>query len=141
MVKCSPQPMMAAKTPGRLLPILPGNTAVDVAFNAQNIATCMLSNVPGPQQQVHLAGAALDNMEFYLFSSVGVYVGIFSYNGKVSCTANMDEKIGADPHDFVKLFPTAFEEIYNGVCGDKMPESLVTEKPFAEPVEEEKKPQ
>ena len=130
-VKCSPQPLMAAKTPGRILPVLPTTTAVDVAFNAQNIATCMLSNVPGPQQQVHLAGEALDNMEFFLFGAVGMYIGIFSYNGMLSCTANMDAKIGADPHDFVRLFPVAFEEIYEGVCGKTLGAAAAndTEKP------------
>jgi hypothetical protein len=130
--------LIAAKAAERILPVLPTTTSVDVAFNAQNIATCMLSNVPGPQQQVHLAGATLENMEFFLFGSIGVYFGIFSYNGSVSATANVDSKVGADPHKLVELFPVAFEEIYEGVCGEQKTEEPATgdkvaDAPAAEP--------
>jgi hypothetical protein len=108
---------------------MPTNTLVDFAFRASNIATCMLSNVPGPQQKVHLGGVALENMEFYLFGPVGVYFGILSYNGKVSVTANMDSKIGADPHKLVDLFPVAFEEIYKAICGDQKGEKAAAAGP------------
>ena len=91
----------------------------------------MLSNVPGPQQLVHVAGIPLDNMEFFLFGAIGVYIGVFSYNGQVSCTANFDTKVGADPHKFADLFPVAFLEIYDGVCSPK---------PASAPAETEKQP-
>lgn len=107
--------LISAKTPGRLLSTLPVNITVDAGLNAANLATAMLSNVPGPQQQCHLAGKPLDNMEFFLFSGVGLYFGIFSYNGKVTATANADKKTGADPHKLVNLFVPAFEEIYRDV--------------------------
>ena len=100
------------------MPALPLNPIVDIGLNAMNIATCMISNIPGPQEQCHIAGQKLVNMEFYLFSGVGLYFGVFSYNGMVSATANMDTKVGADVHQFVNLFIPAFEEIYQGVCGD-----------------------
>ena len=109
--------LIASKTPGRILPVFPTTVAADIAFNAMNIATCTLSNVPGPQEQCHLASVPLTNMEFYLFSGVGLYFGLFSYNGQVSATVNMDKKIGADPQNLVDLFIPAFEEIFQSTCG------------------------
>ena len=106
-----------------MLPILPLNTTLDVAFSASNIATCCLSNVPGPQQLIHLAGAAVENVEFYLFGPIGVYIGVFSYNGAVSITVNADTKVGADPSHLCRLFVQAFEEIYKDVCGESKPQA------------------
>jgi diacylglycerol O-acyltransferase len=108
---------IVSKAADRTLPIVPATTAADLALNSLNLATCMLSNVPGPQQPVHLAGSLLENMEFFVVSPVGLYFGIFSYNGMVSATANLDQKVGADTKALVALFPVAFEEIYQGVCG------------------------
>jgi len=137
IIKFSPQPLMAAKVPERILPVMPTTQAVDVAFNAANIATAMLSNVPGPQRQVHVAGETLENMEFFLFGAIGVYVGVFSYNGAITCTANVDTKIGVDPNDITRLFTVAFDEIYEGVCGSKkQAESAKMDAPAQAPVAE-----
>ena len=43
-----------------------------------------LSNVPGPQSTVWLCGEAVDDLMFYTFVPLGVYIGVISYAGKVS---------------------------------------------------------
>lgn len=89
---------------------------VDLSFSAINIGTFIVSNVPGPQHQVYLAGVPLEKMEFYLFGGVGMYFGLFSYNGMVTATVSVDESLGVDAKTLVDLFPAAFEELYSNIC-------------------------
>ena len=96
--------------------VLSGTLISDTAFNAANIATCMLSNVPGPQTPIHIAGVLIENFEFYLFGLIGVYFGIFSYAGKISATVNVDKKTGVDPTKLVDMFVPAFRELYTEIC-------------------------
>ena len=89
----------------------------------------MVSNVPGPQQPVHLAGVKLDKMEFFLFSGIGIYFGIFSYNGMVSATVSLDQNVGVEPQLLVDFFPIAFETLYNEVCGVGVPKESPKDQP------------
>jgi hypothetical protein len=47
-------------------------------------ATAMLSNVPGPASEAHFCGQPLRDLMFYAFAPLGVYIGVLSYNGRVS---------------------------------------------------------
>jgi len=69
----------------------------------------------------------LQNFEFFLFSLIQCYVGIFSYNGEVSCTVNLDKQVKADPQLLANLFAKSFEDIYKEVFpnGAPQPESPV----------------
>jgi len=117
-IKCSPGPVIAVKTADRVLPVVRKSLAISTARRLQSIPTCVVSNVPGPQTQVHLAGAPVMDFQFFLFAPIGIYFGIFSYNGYVAVTVNMDSKIGDNPDALVSLFPTAFDELYSAVCGE-----------------------
>ena len=50
-----------------------------------NKATAVMTNVPGPQQPLYLAGARLESIMFWVPQSgdIGMGVSILSYNGRV----------------------------------------------------------
>ena len=74
--------------------------------------------MPGPDHLISLAGADITGMEFFLFGLIGCYVGVFSYNGSIRVTVNVDKKMGVDQKALANLFFPCFEEIYESICGD-----------------------
>lgn len=74
-----------------------------------------MSNVPGPQCKVHLAGKELDDLVFYLYSSLDVYLGIITYDGKVSVGINLGEQLNVDPKELAKHWTEQFEVLKNDV--------------------------
>ena len=72
----------------------------------------VVSNVPGPQEKVHLAGQGLDDLMFFLFSPLNVYLGIITYNGKVSVGVNFGAELKQDPAQLAKHWKSAFEVLY-----------------------------
>lgn len=76
-------------------------------------ATAVMSNVPGPQAPLYLAGSQLDQIMFWVPQSgdIGVGVSILSYNGGVQFGLVTDEAIAADPHDIIRRFAPEFEKL------------------------------
>lgn len=58
------------------------------------------------------------DFEFFLFTLIQTYIGIFSYNGMISCTVNLDKQVKADPQLLADLFVASFQQIYKDICGD-----------------------
>jgi len=116
-VKINPAPRISlALLPGNLATI-PRPVLLKIILDATNMSTCQLSNVPGPQASVSLAGVRVTRFSFYLFSTLGMYVGIASYNGDVACSVNIDASIGVDPHQVVKHWTVEFDKMYEEICG------------------------
>lgn len=76
-------------------------------------ASIVMSNVPGPQAPLYLAGSKLDQVMFWVPQSgdVGVGVSILSYNGGVQFGIVTDEKMATDPQEIINRFAPEFEKL------------------------------
>ncbi|AWV07214.1 WS/DGAT/MGAT family O-acyltransferase [Marilutibacter maris] len=84
-------------------------------------ASTVATNVPGPQQTLYLAGAALDQMMFWVpqTGSIGVGISILSYNGRVHFGLIADGKLIPDPGDVICHFGEEFDKLlYLALMGD-----------------------
>ncbi|MFC4250929.1 WS/DGAT domain-containing protein [Sinimarinibacterium flocculans] len=69
-------------------------------------SAAVVSNLPGPQQALTIAGARLGNLVFWPPQTAGIGVGIslFSYNGRVTVGISADLALIEDPARIVALF-------------------------------------
>jgi len=76
-------------------------------------ATAVMSNVPGPQAPLYLAGSRLDQIMFWVPQSgdIGIGVSILSYNGGVQFGIVADDAIAADPDRIIERFAPEFEKL------------------------------
>lgn len=76
-------------------------------------ATAVMTNVPGPQQKLYLAGSAIDAMMFWVPQSgnIGMGASIISYDGRVQFGLITDHEICAEPERIVPGFTRAFEAL------------------------------
>lgn len=89
-IKISPKPYIERALFSAALPPLMThgqclrNVTRNLLLDVYGKATALLSNVPGPQSQAWLCGVPIDDLMFYSFVPLGVYIGVISYNGKIS---------------------------------------------------------
>lgn len=94
-----------------------GTTPKPMQNEVQNFfakkATAVMSNVPGPQSPLYLAGSRLDQIMFWVPQSgdIGVGVSILSYNGGVQFGLVTDDAIATDPHEIIRRFAPEFEKL------------------------------
>jgi WS/DGAT/MGAT family acyltransferase len=76
-------------------------------------ATAVMTNVPGPQKPLYLAGARLTQMMFWVpqTGAIGIGVSILSYDGRVQVGLITDRKLVADPQEIVDRFRPEFEKV------------------------------
>ncbi|HZW13245.1 MAG TPA: wax ester/triacylglycerol synthase family O-acyltransferase [Noviherbaspirillum sp.] len=76
-------------------------------------ATAVMSNVPGPQSPLYLAGSQLDQIMFWVPQSgdIGVGVSILSYNGSVQFGLVTDSAVASDPQEIINRFAPEFEKL------------------------------
>lgn len=76
-------------------------------------ATAVMTNVPGPQRPIHMAGNALSRVMVWVPQSgdIGVGVSILSYNGGVQFGVMTDRGLCADPQRIVDGFAPEFEKL------------------------------
>jgi diacylglycerol O-acyltransferase len=76
-------------------------------------ATAVMTNVPGPQQLLYLAGAPIDSLMFWVPQSgeIGMGVSIISYRGQVQFGLVTDEGLCPDPERIVERFGFEFEKL------------------------------
>ncbi|GAB4175807.1 MAG: wax ester/triacylglycerol synthase family O-acyltransferase [Wenzhouxiangellaceae bacterium] len=76
-------------------------------------ATTVLTNVPGPQQRLFLAGSEMGHMMFWVpqAASIGMGISILSYNGNVYCGVMTDQKLVSDPERLVQHFYTEYRNL------------------------------
>ncbi|HAT31966.1 MAG TPA: wax ester/triacylglycerol synthase family O-acyltransferase [Janthinobacterium sp.] len=76
-------------------------------------ATAVMSNVPGPQTPLYLAGSQLDQVMFWVPQSgdIGVGVSILSYNGGVQFGIVTDDALVTDPDNIIGRFAPEFEKL------------------------------
>ncbi len=76
-------------------------------------ATAVMTNVPGPQTQLYLAGAKLEEQMFWVPQSgdIGIGVSILSYNNCVQFGLITDRGLLPDPESVVAQFRPEFERL------------------------------
>jgi diacylglycerol O-acyltransferase len=94
-----------------------GATPKQVQNEIQNYftrkATAVMSNVPGPQQPLYIAGSQLDQCMFWVPQSgdIGIGVSILSYNGGVQFGIVTDDALVKDPDNIINRFAPEFEKL------------------------------
>ncbi|MEN1728095.1 MAG: wax ester/triacylglycerol synthase family O-acyltransferase [Pseudomonadota bacterium] len=78
-------------------------------------ATTVLTNVPGPQVTLYMAGAPIKEMMFWVpqSGSIGMGISIISYQGQVFCGLIADQKRIPDPFAVMEHFQLEFENLLN----------------------------
>ena len=76
-------------------------------------ATAVMTNVPGPQAPLYLAGAAIESMMFWVPQSgdIGMGVSILSYNGEVQFGLAADKGLCPDPDRIIERFAPEFDKL------------------------------
>ena len=76
-------------------------------------ATAVMSNVPGPQQPLYIAGSQLDQCMFWVPQSgdIGIGVSILSYNAGVQFGIVTDDALVRDPDNIINRFAPEFEKL------------------------------
>jgi diacylglycerol O-acyltransferase len=76
-------------------------------------ATAVLTNVPGPQQPLYLAGSEMKEMMFWVpqNGNIGLGISILSYNGKVFFGLISDYRLLSEPSAVITRFKKEFEKL------------------------------
>jgi diacylglycerol O-acyltransferase len=76
-------------------------------------ATAVMTNVPGPQTPLYLAGSEIKQVLFWVPQSgnIGMGVSILSFNGRVQFGLITDHAIVPDPKAIVARFQPEFEQL------------------------------
>ena len=102
-LKNSPEPMVVYQLLSAM-GILPNelSTLARNFFSAK--ATAVLTNVPGPREQLYLAGKPLAQLIFWVPQSgdIGLGISIISYKGQVTIGLMVDEQLIAHPQRIVE---------------------------------------
>ncbi|MCX9155233.1 wax ester/triacylglycerol synthase family O-acyltransferase [Niveibacterium sp. 24ML] len=78
-----------------------------------NKASAVMTNVPGPQNPLFLAGSGVSQLMVWVPQSgnIGMGVSILSYNGNVQFGLITDHKHCPDPENIIKRFSGEFEKL------------------------------
>lgn len=73
-------------------------------------ATAVLTNVPGPQVPLYIAGCQMEKIMFWVpqNGTIGMGISILSYNGKVEFGLMVDKNLVPQPHEVIVKFPCEF---------------------------------
>jgi WS/DGAT/MGAT family acyltransferase len=76
-------------------------------------ATAVMTNMPGPQQPLHIAGSEIRQMMFWVPQSgdIGMGVSILSFNGQVQFGLITDAALVPDPQAIIAKFKPEFEQL------------------------------
>lgn len=76
-------------------------------------ASAVMTNVPGPQQPLYLAGAKIDTLMFWVPQSgnIGMGVSILSYDGAVQFGLLTDRGLCPDPERIIARFGAEFDTL------------------------------
>jgi hypothetical protein len=97
-------------------------------------ATAVMTNVPGPQHALYLAGARLEEIMFWVPQSgdIGMGVSILSFGGNVQFGLVTDAAMVPDPEAIIARFNPEFEQLLYHVLMGPWGEDEV-EQPEPEP--------
>ncbi len=75
-------------------------------------ATAVMTNVPGPQHPLYLAGAAIDQIMFWVpqTGEIGMGVSLLTFNNRAQLGLITDAALTPHPDEIIKHFQPAFEQ-------------------------------
>ncbi len=119
-MKNSPLPLATygiANAVGGILPKEIQNTVAEVLGDK---IMASVSNVPGPQIPLYCAGCKVEDIMFWIpqTRSIGMGIGVISYNGKVRMGITTDEAIVSDPEYITSEFEDELAQMYEEICGE-----------------------
>jgi len=81
-------------------------------------ATAVMTNVPGPQEPLYMAGAEIKRMLFWVPQSgdIGMGVSILSYAGGVQFGLITDKRLCEEPQRIIDRFEPEFEKLVLALC-------------------------
>lgn len=84
--------------------------------------TGVVTNVPGPRNQIYLAGVKVKDIMFWVpqTSPLGIGVSIISYNNKVCLGVVTDTNLVKDPDEIIKGFYKEFETMQRQLLKSKV---------------------
>ena len=88
-------------------------TEFAMAENVSQAFNCVVTNVPGPQFPLYMAGARLVT-QFGLgpiFDGMGIIFPVFSYGGQITISFNSCRKMVPDPDVFAEFIQEVYEEL------------------------------
>merc|ERR1712032_433667 len=94
---------------------LPRGNIADLLLSAFGKVTAMLSNVPGPLEEVYFLEQPLDDVTFYAFAPIGLYFGIVQYKGEFEVGVCCDAACEPEPTRLTDFWVPAFEKLYSAV--------------------------
>jgi diacylglycerol O-acyltransferase len=111
-LKDSPQAVVAFGVLNALGMASPEIEGIGVSIFARK-ATAVMTNVPGPQRQLYLAGARIREILFWVPQSgrLGLGVSILSYNGEVRLGVAVDAGLVPDPGMIITHFHAELAEL------------------------------
>jgi diacylglycerol O-acyltransferase len=89
-------------------------TEFSMAENVAQAFNCVVTNVPGPQIPLYMAGARLVT-QFGLgpiFDGMGIIFPVYSYGGQITISVNSCRKMMPDPEVFGGFIQETFDELY-----------------------------
>ena len=94
-------------------------------------ATAVMTNVPGPQRALHLAGAEITEQMFWVpqTGNIGLGASILSYNGRVQFGLIADHKIMPDPDWVAQRFAREFEVLQKAAHADAEADAAPRKRP------------
>jgi len=110
-VKNSPAPYVGMAFGKLCMRVFPRKFANKLLLNVAGKSTVQLSNVAGPPEAVRIAGEEVEDLSFQLFAPLSIYVGLLTYNGKLTVSFNLDSSL-ADPELLIKHWLPAFEKLH-----------------------------
>jgi len=107
-------------------------------------ATAVMTNVPGPQRALTLAGTPIRQIVFWVpqSGSIGMGVSILTYNGHVQFGLVTDAALVPDPEQIIGRFGAEFEKLLlhvlmspwgSDAAGTRDPASRLTPPPGTDP--------
>ena len=84
-----------------------------VTLSRNGDATAVMTNVPGPQQPLYLAGGRIESLMFWVPQSgdIGMGVSIISYDDNVQFGVVTDRGLCPDPEHVIARFGSEFEKL------------------------------
>jgi hypothetical protein len=75
-----------------------------------NKCTAVVTNVPGPQRDLRLAGSRLRSLIFWVpqRADIGVGISILSFSGKVQIGVLADTRLLPEPAELIRAFEEEF---------------------------------
>lgn len=112
-LKRSAAPVVVFGLQRALLALLPEVASRGLIDFLANKCTAVVTNVPGPQQDISLAGRRVRGMLFWVpqRADIGIGISILSFAGKVQVGVMADASLMEDPHHLVHAFEAEFEAL------------------------------